>query len=198
MRRAVFFDRDGTLIELVHYLVAPDQVVVLPGAAEALRRLSAAGYCCVVVTNQSVIGRGMLSESGLAAVHERLRRQLAERGAQLDGLYYCPVKPEGEDPRCIEHQDRKPGPGMLQRAARELDLDLTASWMVGDSVSDLLAGRNAGCRGSILVRTGYGASIEDEEHGADQVVDDVAAAVDWILERDRAAVPGRREKGRPQ
>jgi D-glycero-D-manno-heptose 1,7-bisphosphate phosphatase len=153
MRRAVFFDRDGTLIELVHYLVDPDQVAVLPGVPEALRELRAADY------------------------------------------YFCPVKPEQDDRTRVEHADRKPGPGMLLRAARDLDLDLTASWMIGDSVSDLLAGRNAGCRGSILVRTGYGASTEDEDHGADHVVDDVKQAAELILRLDRtwSAPRGARE-----
>jgi D-glycero-D-manno-heptose 1,7-bisphosphate phosphatase len=195
MRRAVFFDRDGTLIELVHYLVDPDQVAVLPGVPEALRELRAADYCCVVVTNQSVVGRGMLSEAGLEQVHGRLHRELADCGARVDAVYFCPVKPEQDDRTRVEHADRKPGPGMLLRAARDLDLDLTASWMIGDSVSDLLAGRNAGCRGSILVRTGYGASTEDEDHGADHVVDDVKQAAELILRLDRtwSAPRGARE-----
>lgn len=153
-RPAVFLDRDGTLIEDTHYLVDPRHVRLLRGAAEALRRLQAAGFACVVVTNQSAIARGMLTEDGLRRVHEELSRQLAERGTALDGFYYCPEAPGADDPTVVEHPDRKPGPGMLLRAAAELGLDLGASWMIGDAISDALAGRNAGCRGSILVRTG--------------------------------------------
>ena len=153
-RPAVFLDRDGTLIEDTHYLVDPRHVRLLPGAVEALRRLRAAGFACVVVTNQSAIARGMLTEDGLRLVHEELARQLAERGVALDATYHCPEAPLGGDPTAVEHPDRKPGPGMLLRAAADLGLDLGASWMIGDAISDALAGRNAGCRGSILVRTG--------------------------------------------
>jgi len=156
MRPAVFLDRDGTIIEQVHYLNRPDQVKLIPGAAEAIRSLRAVGYACVVVTNQSAIGRGLLTLDGLEEIHTEMHRQLAEEGAELDDIYVCPHVPAGEDRTTIEHSDRKPGPGMLLRAARELDLDLSRSWMVGDMLSDLLAGRNAGCHGTILVLTGNG------------------------------------------
>lgn len=156
-RRAVFLDRDGTLIEHVHRLMSPDEVKLIPGAGAALQSLHAAGFALVLVTNQSVVGRGLLSEAGLEEVHEELGRQLAEHGVRLDGYYFCPVVPKGSDRNRIEHHDRKPGPRMLLRAAKELDLDLPTSWMIGDMLSDVLAGRNAGCRGTILVTTGLGA-----------------------------------------
>ena len=149
-RPAVFLDRDGTVIEHVHYLSDPARVRLLPGAAEALRRLRRAGFARVLVTNQSAIGRGMLTEDRLEEIHAELERQLAASGATLDGIYYCPDAPSGDDRTVVEHSDRKPGPGMLLRAADELGLDLDASWMVGDMISDVLAGHNAGCR-SILV-----------------------------------------------
>jgi len=151
LRPAVFLDRDGTIIEHVHHLTDPADVRLVPGAAEAIVALRLAGYACVVVTNQSVIGRGMLTEEGLRRVHDEMCRQLAERGAVLDGIYHCPIVPRTDDPTVVEHPDRKPGPGMLLRAARELGIDLSRSWMVGDSVSDILAGRNAGCRGTVLI-----------------------------------------------
>ncbi len=182
---AVFLDRDGTLIEHVHHLVDPSQVRLIPGAAEAVIRLRAAGYQIVLVTNQSVIGRGFLTEEGLDRVHAEMNKQLAARGTQVDGIYFCPVAPTVSDPRLVDHPDRKPGPGMLLRAARELDLDLRQSWMVGDMVSDLLAGRNAGCKGSILVRTGHGQKQEGIEGHATYVATDLLEAAQWILSDPR-------------
>lgn len=185
----MFLDRDGTLIELVHHLTRPDEVRVFPFTAEALSALRERDYLCVIVTNQSAIGRGMLTEAGLSLVHDELTTQLLGCGGpSLDAFYFCPLKPVQEDPTVIEHPDRKPGPGMLRRAAAELDLDLSASWMVGDTVSDVLAGKNAGCRGSILVRTGYGArAAEKYADRADHVVDDVLAAARLILDLDERA-----------
>ncbi len=175
---AVFLDRDGTIIEQVHHLIDPAKVRLLPGAGQAIAELTAAGYVCVVVTNQSVIGRGMLTEQGLQAIHAQMHAQLAACGAKVDGVYFCPVAPvKGDRTRC-EHPDRKPSPGMLLKAANDLDLDLSKSWMVGDMLSDILAGRHAGCCGSILVRTGN-ASVEDESH-ADYVEADLTAAVKRI------------------
>jgi D-glycero-D-manno-heptose 1,7-bisphosphate phosphatase len=187
LKRAVFLDRDGTLIELVHHLTKPTEVRIFPQAAEALCALRAHGYVCVIVTNQSAIGRGMLTEAGLGEVHDELSRQLSACGAAVDGFYFCPLKPLQEDPTVIEHPDRKPGPGMLQRAAAELGIDLSQSWMIGDTVSDVLAGKNAGCRGSILVKTGYGArAAATYAERADYVADDVGAAARLILDQDRA------------
>ena len=102
----------------------------------------------MLVTNQSAIGRGMLTEDRLDLIHDEMNRQLAAAGAALDAIYYCPEAPAGDDRTVVEHPDRKPGPGMLLRAAAELGLDLGASWMVGDMISDVLAGLNAGCRGA--------------------------------------------------
>lgn len=178
-RPAIFLDRDGTLIEEKEYLSRPEQVRVLPGVAEALRRLQQVGFACVVVTNQSGLGRGRFTEADLTAIHRELHQQLHQEGLALDGIYYCPHAPILADKTIIEHQDRKPGPGMLHRAARDLQLDLALSWMVGDSISDALAGRNAGCRGSILVRTGHPLSIDLVKDWL--IVDDLLAAVDHIL-----------------
>ncbi len=186
---AVFLDRDGTLIEDVPYLDDPSGIRFLPGAAEALVRLRRAGFARVLVTNQSGIGRGFFTEERLRAIHAELEGRLAGVGASLDGIYYCPSAPpggaEGDCP------DRKPAPGMLLRGAVELGIDLDASWMVGDKMSDVMAGLNAGCR-SILLRAGEGASDGPEPAAAGRflVAADLAAAVDLIL-RDE----GRRTSG---
>ena len=183
-RPAVFLDRDGTIIWEVDYLRSPAQLRLLPGAAAAVKRLNEAGFAVVIVTNQSGIARGMLTEADLALTNAVLERRLARAGAHLDAVYFCPHHPEVGPP---EHRQqcecRKPAPGMLLRAARELDLDLSRSFAVGDSARDLLAGRNAGCR-MVLVRTGYGRATEaacGQELAADHVADDLAGAVEWVI-----------------
>ena len=197
MRPAVFLDRDGTIIEHVHYLEDPARVQLVPGAAEAIRTLRSAGFVCVMVTNQSAIGRRTLSIERFDQVQEEVFRQLRREQAELDGSYFCPVVPGTEDPTVIEHPDRKPGPGMLLRAACELDIDVSQSWMVGDVVSDAIAGRNAGCHGTILVRTGRGAAATVSMDGAaDHVVDDLSKAARLIVSltgdrcSGRAAITG--------
>ncbi len=188
MKPAVFLDRDGTLIEWVHHLVDPARVRLLEGVAQAILALQQAGYACVVVSNQSVIGRGMLSEDGLAAIHSVMKERLAAASVVLDGLYYCPVSPKSSDPRRIEHPDRKPGPGMLLSARSDLSLDLGRSFIVGDALSDMLAGHNAGCRASILVRTGKGQWVDKEDEAVDHVVEDLAGAARLILSLDRLSL----------
>jgi D-glycero-D-manno-heptose 1,7-bisphosphate phosphatase len=184
---AVFLDRDGTLIEERSYPKDPDQVQLLPGAAAAVRRLRSAGFACVVVTNQSGVGRGLLTEAQMHAVNDEMQRQLRAADIQLDGLYCCTLAPRTSDQTAIEHLDRKPGPGMLLRAARELQLDLEASWVVGDSVSDILAGRHAGCRGQILVRTGHDLAEALAFLGDGvPVLNDLAEAADFILAAEPA------------
>ena len=157
-REAVFLDRDGTLIEEVHYLAAAEQVRLLPGAADAVRRLNEAGVLVVVVTNQAGVARGYFPESRVAEVHERLSTLLAEH-VRIDAYFHCPHHPtEGVGVYRVECECRKPKPGLLLAAARELDIDLARSWMIGDKPSDAEAGAAAGCR-TILVRTGHGAKL---------------------------------------
>ena len=180
-RPAVFLDRDGTVIKHVHYLCDPAMIQLLPGVAEALRRFRSAGFARVLVTNQSAIGRGMLTVQRLDEIHTEMNRQLAECGATIDAIYYCPDVPGSEDQTVVETPDRKPGPGMLLRAATDLELDLTASWMIGDLISDVLAGRNAGCR-SILLESGKSARADAHAFvGEFLTVPDLAAAADSIL-----------------
>jgi D-glycero-D-manno-heptose 1,7-bisphosphate phosphatase len=174
-RPAVFLDRDGTLNVDRCYLTSPDQLQLLPGVAEALRMFRSAGFACVVVTNQSAVGRGLMTEADLVDVNAELTRQLAEVGVTLDAIYACTAGPS-------DHPDRKPAPGMLLRAAADLQLDLGASWMIGDTLRDMLAGQNAGCRGCIMVRTGQ--PRDETELGRAKpfvIVDDLLAAARHIL-----------------
>ena len=185
-RPAVFLDRDGTINEEVDYLTRVEDFRLLPGAARAIARLREAGYVVVVVTNQSAVARGMLTEAGLAEIHDEMRRQLALEGAELDGICFCPHHPDhGEPPYRQDCACRKPKPGMLHQAAEDLGIDLSRSVMVGDKVIDVETGWNAGCR-SMLVRTGYGEKAygEMDRETRDRiacVARDLLEAVDWVL-----------------
>lgn len=184
MRPAVFLDRDGTVIAHEHHLADASLVRVLPEAAAGIRRLRDAGFLAVVVTNQSVIGRGLLDEAGLARIHDTMGRQLASLGTAVDSIHWCGHAPTADDEECSEHPDRKPAPGMLLTAAAELGIDLAASWMVGDSLRDILAGRSAGCRGSILVRSGPAAGRFAGHHAVTLVADHLGEAAEIILSAD--------------
>ena len=153
---AIFLDRDGTINEDIGYAAHPDEIAIYPYAAEAIRLLNDAGLKVIVVTNQSGIARGHLDEAMLARIHDHLRRELASQGARLDAFYYCPHHPRiGPAPYQTVCHCRKPQPGMLEQAARDHQIDLAASYVVGDKASDINLAANAGCRG-ILVKTGYG------------------------------------------
>ncbi|HOK95664.1 MAG TPA: HAD family hydrolase [Anaerohalosphaeraceae bacterium] len=144
--KAVFFDRDDTLIEDPGYIRSPDQVKLLPGVARSLIQLKKMGYLLIVVTNQSAVARGMITEQELEEIHRRLKNLLAAEGAYLDGIYYCPYHPEGTVAQYAKESNlRKPEPGMLLQAAREKDIDLSRSWVVGDRYLDIRMGRAAGC-----------------------------------------------------
>lgn len=184
MKPAVFLDRDGTLIEHVHYLSDPVDVQLVRGAAQAVRALGEAGYLCVIVTNQSAVGRGSLTLSDLARVHQEVIRQLSEEGATIDGWYFCPVVPRTSDRTTVEHPDRKPGPGMLLRAAREMSIDLPRSWIIGDMISDALAGQAAGCKGRILTRNAHGQDAHLNHPAVSHVVAGFQEAVELLLRTD--------------
>ncbi|HEY6838534.1 MAG TPA: D-glycero-beta-D-manno-heptose 1,7-bisphosphate 7-phosphatase [Geobacteraceae bacterium] len=183
-KRAVFLDRDGTINEEREYLHRVDDFAFIPGVPEAIARLKRAGFVVVVVTNQSGIGRGYYDEAALCALHRHLDRELATFGAAVDAYYFCPHHPEhgvGEYQR--ECACRKPLPGMLLQAAADLDIDLTASYMIGDKLADVEAGLAAGCQ-PLLVRTGYGAADEGLLPAGVACHDDLGAAVDAILAAD--------------
>jgi D-glycero-D-manno-heptose 1,7-bisphosphate phosphatase len=184
-------DRDGTLTEEVGYVNHPSRLRVQPRSAEAIRRLNGAGIAAVVVTNQAGIARGYFSAEVLAAVNAALVSQLKKEGAYLDGIYVCAHHPtDGEPPYRMECDCRKPKPGLLLRAASELDLDLSRSTLVGDKASDLVAAQTVGAR-SVLVLTGYGLGEWEYRRDAfpvapDHVAGDLLGAVDWVLGRGRA------------
>lgn len=191
MKPAVFWDRDGTLIEDPGYLDSPDGVVLLPGAADALRRLRDAGFENIVVTNQSGVARGLLDEPTVHRIHDRLQNMLAERGASLDAFYYCPYL--NGDEAVVEQyrQDselRKPRPGMLLQAALERKLDLAGSWSVGDNLRDAEAGRAAGCR-TILLSTQAPPPPVGARSAVDFVAGSLQEAVDIILKYTSTARP---------
>jgi D-glycero-D-manno-heptose 1,7-bisphosphate phosphatase len=188
----VFLDRDGTIIEHVHHLNAPEQVRLLSRSAEGIRVLQSLDYACVVVTNQSAVGRGLLTLAGLEEIHAEMNRQLWEQGVRVDGIYFCAVAPNSSDRSIIEHPDRKPAPGMLLRAAADLLLDLPASWMIGDLLSDMLAGRNAKVRGTILVKTGQGESVAAGHPAVDFVADDLLAAAQLVARQTYRKIPADR------
>lgn len=177
-RRAVLLDRDGTINIEREYISDPDLVELLPNAAAGLRRLRDAGWLLVVISNQAGVGRGLFTREDVEAVNQRLRELLLTEGLVLDGLYYCPHHP---DDQCL---CRKPRPGMIQQAARDLGFAPAQAVMIGDRPSDLEVGRAVGAR-TILVRTGYGAACEGQREAAcDHVANDLLDAAEFILRKD--------------
>ena len=173
MKRAVFLDRDGVINRAAaegDYVLRWDDFHFLPGVAEAISAMQHAGWSVIVVSNQRCVGRGLLTIAGLEAIHQRMAVELAKANAKLDGIYYCPHEKE---PPC---DCRKPSPGMFLRAAREHQIDLGSSWMVGDSESDIQAGRRAGCR---TVRIAAEPSVGGE--GSDYVARNLLEASRHIL-----------------
>ena len=179
MKRAVFLDRDGTLIVEKNYLHKPEDVEIFSGAGAALRRLSDAGYTLVMVTNQAGVGRGYYTMADVEKVHVHLTAEFARDGVRFEKIYVAPEAP-GQPSR-----GRKPSPQFLFDARDELGLDLAQSFMVGDKLIDLECGWNAGVKKSLLVRTGYGAELERTD--ADKlaravVVDGLPEVAAWILQ----------------
>jgi D-glycero-D-manno-heptose 1,7-bisphosphate phosphatase len=182
VHRAVFLDRDGTINEEVGYLSSLDQLKLLPCSAEAIRMLNQLGIKVIVVTNQSGVARGYFGENFVNELHGFLQEKLRTEEAHIDAFYYCPHHPtEGPSPYRQQCSCRKPEAGMLLQASRDLHVDLSRSYMVGDMMKDVQAGRKAGTKG-ILVMTGYGTGEKtDENLLLDYVAPDLLAAVEWIL-----------------
>lgn len=183
MGAVVFLDKDGTLVENVPYNVDPALVHLAPGAAHGLRRLAAAGFRLAVITNQPGVALGLFPESALDAVRARLDELLAACGVALSGFYYCPHHPDALLPQyatCCEC--RKPGPGLIRRAARELDASPSRSWVVGDILDDVEAGRRAGCR-TVLIDNGNETEwVRTPLRHPDHVAPDLARAAELIVE----------------
>lgn len=189
-QKAVFLDRDGNINPQPGYRTGPEGFRLIDGVGEALARLQAAGYALVVVSNQTAVGQGFVTAETVGAVNDRMATLLRPYGVSLDGVY---CRYHGRDAVLPEHRtdrpETKPSPVMLQQAAAELGLDLARSYTVGDRMGDLEAGHNAGCRASVLVKTGDGLDtlrrLESGDPGlADHVAEDLAGAADWILSRD--------------
>ena len=185
MRQACFFDRDGVIIEEADYIHDPAQVRLCPFAAEAIRAMHDAGRLVIVVSNQSGIARGYFTEAELKAVDARMNELLAAEGAHIDATYYCYHHKKGIVPEyAIDCDCRKPKPGLFLRAAKDLDIDLANSFMIGDKESDLEAGINAGCKGVALVRTGHGVHQNIEKIPQAVDVGDVLTAAKELLARE--------------
>jgi D-glycero-D-manno-heptose 1,7-bisphosphate phosphatase len=186
MRRAVFLDRDGTIVEEAGYLDRLERLVFFPFSVDAVRVLNRAGFAVVVITNQAGIARGIVQESFVAEAHQHIAETMAAGGARVDGFYYCPHYPDGVVERYRKACDcRKPEPGLLRVAAEELRLDLARSFVVGDRWHDVAAGHAVGARG-LLVRTGLGRRDEADPHPGttpDAIVDNVMEAAAWILQQ---------------
>lgn len=188
-RRAIFIDRDGTISEEVGYVNHTSRYRVFPFAAEAIKLINDAGWLAVLVTNQAGVARGYFKEELIHAVHDRLAQELAHGGARLDAVYYCPHHPTvGDAPYRLDCDCRKPKPGLIKRAANELDIALARSWMIGDRYGDTELARNAGTR-SALVLTGYGRGEheyqrETWQHQPDLVAENLLEAVKEILRID--------------
>ena len=181
-QKAVFLDRDGTINKYNGFVKNPDELELIPGVASAIKRLNEEGYLVIVVTNQPVIARGDTTVEGLTEIHNKMETLLGNEGAYVDAIYYCPHHPhkgyEGEVPELkIECNCRKPKPGMLLQAAHDFNIDLSESYMIGDSENDVLAGINAGCN-TILI----GDEISDD-YRQTSLVNSLNDAVDNVLTR---------------
>jgi D-glycero-D-manno-heptose 1,7-bisphosphate phosphatase len=178
MNRAVFLDRDGTLIEERNYLSRPEDVVIFPGTGRALSLLRKAGFRLFIVSNQSGVGRGYFTMAEVERVNQRLLNDLAQDNVQFEKIYIAPESPD------TPSRGRKPSPQFLFDARDEFGITLKESFIIGDKLIDLECGWNAGLKQSILVRTGYGSQLEQstpEKLALALVVNDIPAAVDWIL-----------------
>ena len=178
-QKAIFLDRDGTINKYVGFLRDIHDFELLPGVAEAIKRINSSGYLAIVITNQPVIARGEVTVTELDLIHQKMETLLGAEGAYLDGLYYCPHHPDkgfdGEIPELKFDCDcRKPKPGLLLHAAQDFNISLEDSWMIGDGKNDVLAGKNAGCHTALL-------TTENDTYGTDVVEKDLLGAVERIL-----------------
>ena len=203
-QQAIFIDRDGTLIEEIGHLHRAEDIRIYPEAFEAVRKVNQRGTLAIVITNQSAIARGLLNEEELGHLHRSLQATFQREEARIDAFYYCPHHPEaGTGTYTQECTCRKPQPGMLLRAARELQLELATSYMIGDKLVDVEAGHRAGCQ-AVLIKTGYGEGelqLLDEGQASaplsenslqrpDHVAENVLRAIDWIMEQAFERQPG--------
>jgi D-glycero-D-manno-heptose 1,7-bisphosphate phosphatase len=188
-KRAVFLDRDGTINRDVGYPNSYSMMEIFPYSFSAVRKINEAGFLAVIVTNQSGIGRGFIEEKNLHDIHRQMRLAFAERKAYFHGIYYCPHHEQSEVPEYRKACScRKPNPGMAQQAVRDLDIDTTKSYMIGDKVEDILFGLNIQAI-PILLLTGFGQNslpkLRDKGIEPANVAETLLDAVGWILEREK-------------
>jgi D-glycero-D-manno-heptose 1,7-bisphosphate phosphatase len=187
-RRAVFIDRDGTISEEVGYINHASRFRLFPYSAAAIKHLNENGWLTIVTTNQAGVARGYFSEDMIQTVHARMRAELETAGARLDAIYYCAHHPSvGEPPYRVECDCRKPKPGLIARAAADFDIDLAASWVVGDRYSDVELARNAGVQ-SMFVMSGYGRGEWEHQRASwtmqpDQTAEDLLEAARIIVSK---------------
>ncbi|HVX11002.1 MAG TPA: HAD family hydrolase [Pirellulales bacterium] len=190
--QAIFFDKDGTLLEDVPYNVEPRLMRLAPRAGEALRRL-APHYRLIVISNQSGVAHGYFDESALFGVEQRLRELLVTHDVELGGFYYCPHHPQGQvSAYRLVCDCRKPRPGMIKRAAAEKGIDLARSWMVGDILDDIEAGRLAGCRTVLIDNGGETEWVRSVNRRPDFTASDLHVAAEWILAQPEIGDPSTR------
>ncbi len=188
--RALFLDRDGTIIVETNYLSSVRDLRLIRGTARALNRDRRAGFKIVIISNQAGVAKGYFTEREVMTVNKELLKRLKRGGVTVDGVYYCPHHPEGVNPAYTRKCEcRKPGIELLKRAARSLNLDLGKSYLIGDRSSDIEAGKNAGCH-TVLVRTGYGNAElkkmqECREVLPDSTAGNIGEAVEIILTREK-------------
>lgn len=191
---AIFLDRDGTLIEDAPYLHRLQDISIYPRALEAVRKINQSGLLAIVITNQSAVARGLLTEDRLQKLHQVLADRFCEKGARLDAFYYCPHHPEGNGPYRRVCRCRKPEPGLLRQAVEDFQIELSNSYLIGDRLLDVQTAARAGC-GSVLVKTGYGASELNSLPEAKPdihplyIAHDVLDGVNWILRQSPRSKP---------
>lgn len=184
---AVFLDRDGTVCEEVGYLSQVKNLRLIPGSAQAIRQIREAGWKVVIISNQSGVARGYLSEETVLTIHGALKKMLQQQDAEVDGIYYCPHHPQGNPPYNIQCSCRKPESGMLVKAARELQIDLNKSIVIGDKYSDVLTAQRLNIPG-ILVLTGFGKSERDKYQSnwvkePAHIAENLSEAVRWWFDQ---------------
>ena len=182
MNKAVFLDKDGTIIEDVGYIQSPSQIKFIDGSIEAIKKLNQAGYKVVIISNQSGIARGMVTENAIHHVDKTLHKHILNGGAHLDGIYFCPHHPEhGLHPYKKSCECRKPHPGLIKKAEHDLKIDLSMSFMIGDKATDIEAGQKAGVK-TVLVLTGRGPEEKSKiKEKPDHIANKLSDAIDWIL-----------------
>lgn len=187
MNKAVFLDRDGTIVNDIGYMNSPEQLQFIPGSIPAIKKLNEAGYKVVVITNQSGVARGMITEDMLQTIDKTMHKKILNGGAHLDAIYYCPHHPEhGTYPYKQVCECRKPHPGLIKKAERDLGLDLKSSYMIGDKATDIEAGKSAGTS-TIMVMSGRGQQEKPKlKEQPDHIAADLSRAANWILEQAKA------------